>query len=200
MSKLIVYTGPMFSRKSGHLLVAAERAQIAGASILAIKPRIDIRSEGLIVSRRIEDGASVHVGMIAAHEIGDAEELSALFRDSTFNVLIADEVQFFSLEGEDDQLGWFGRAIRELLFTPGRDVRIFIAGLDQDFAGKPFGCMPGLMALADEVVKVTAICGVPGCGQDAQHSQRLTHQVEQVGVGDNETYAPRCRTCFVPPV
>lgn len=198
-SKLEVITGPMFSRKSGLLLVQVERAQLAKKKVLAIKPVTDKRTEGIAPRKLHADGTTTLADALPAREIEDGDEqgLLALFAEEDFDVLIVDEAQFFELDDTYDQLGWFGRAIKKLLYERrDSDLCIYIAGLDMTWDGKPFNGMPGLCALADRVEKVTAICT---CGKEAQFSQRLSEDTSQIAIGDKEEYEPRCRICFVPP-
>ncbi len=193
---LEVIVGPMFSGKSGVLLLRAERARIAKKRVLAVKPVTDTRIANGIAPRRLqENGTTARTGLLPAHEIRTERELLALFANEDFDVLIVDEAQFFPLDG--DQLGWFGRAIETLLYLRRNDdLHAYIAGLDMTWDGKPFNGMPGLCAIADRILKVTAICE---CGDEAQFSQRLSKDTSTVVIGDADKYEPRCRRCFVPP-
>ncbi len=115
-------------------------------------------------------------------------------------MLAVDEAQFFPLdEPLTDSLGWFGRAIRDLLRERAQsDLRIIVAGLDMDFAQAPFGPIPGLLAMADRIEKLTGVCMI--CGSDAGHiSHRIIPGEAQLVVGDAGEYQVRCRTCYEPP-
>lgn len=195
-SRLEVIVGPMFSAKSQILISKAERAALAKQRVLSVKPVTDTRTPGIAARRLLEDGSSVHAYHLPAHEIACEEDLDRLLGEHVYDVIIVDEAQFFPLDGSGDQLGWFGRFIKRLMYERRRDnLSIVIAGLDQTWDGMPFNGMPGLCALADRVEKVTAICE---CGSEAQHSQRLTADTAQVAIGDADMYKPRCRVCFVP--
>lgn len=194
MAYMEVIMGPMFSAKSKLLVTRAERAEIAGKKILALKPASDTRSHAYITSRTLRsDGTSEMMNSLKAQNVSNEHELKHLL-SQRFDVLLVDEAQFFPLDATGDQLGFFGRSIRSLMYRRrGNDLRIYISGLDMTYEGLPFNGMPGLCALANTVTKVTAICR---CGEDAIFSQRLTTETDQVVVGDGEKYEPRCRKCF----
>ncbi len=169
--KIIVYTGPMFSEKSAELITAYGRAQIARRSVIAFKPQMDTRfGESVIKSRKN--------GEISAINIKCIEELSEYDAD----VYVIDEFQF--LTGDvmiiDDMAN--------------RGKKFFIAGLDKTAEGKPFGQMPELLAIADEVKKLTAVC--VDCDKDdddgAVNSFFLGKKDSDIVIGNNE-YIPLCR-------
>lgn len=158
------------------------RAEFAKKKVITIKHEADKRkSITCIVS---------HAGAKReAHPLSDAKELSQLIDDSV-QVIGIDEIQFFPptiLE------------LIEIWVTEGK--RVIAAGLDRDFRGEPFGVVPTLLALADDVVKLHAIC--LSCGEEAQFSQRLINGAPAkyddptIMVGGDECYEARCRACFV---
>jgi len=190
MARLEVITGPMFSGKTGILINKLERATHADRNILVIKPKIDTRSEKKIASRKkkcIKDKKFEEFSSFPAHEVSTAKELVDLVSQHQPNVLAIDEAQFFP--------EWFLELINELLDKhDDSDLTIIASGLDMDAWKKPFGIMPQLMAIADEVIKLTAICF------ECKKTANLTHKKagtskEQVDVGDAEKYSARCRAC-----
>ena len=173
-----VITGSMFSGKSEELIRRLRRAEIAGQKIQVFKPAIDVRfSESKVTS---------HAGtQFEATPITTSKGLSALLDDDT-TVVAIDEAQFFDLE--------ISSVVQELA---NRGLRVLVGGLDTDFRGEPFGPMPILMAQAERVDKVNAICMV--CGDAASRTQRLIDGVPAkyddpvVVVGASELYEARCR-------
>ena len=198
---LEVYVGPMFSAKTERLIAELKRATYAGKRIKVLKPGRDTRTDEFIASRRVNpDGSVTIVDTFPAIVIRTEDELHAVLSPSDYDVLAIDEAQFFPLdEGMHDPLGWFGRAIRDLLRDKREgNLRILIAGLDLDFAEEPFGPMPGLLSLADTIEKLKAVC--MACGDYNAHlSQRLSEVDSQIAVGDAGMYQARCRACFTAP-
>ena len=174
---LEVITGSMFSGKSEELIRRLRRAQIARQHVQIFKPAIDDRfSEDAIVS---------HSDMkMASTNVASARELLENVRPET-EVVGIDEGQFFDAELP---------AVCNTLAGQGR--RVIVAGLDQDYLGKPFEPMPQLLAIAEYITKTLAICMV--CGGPANHTQRLVVSKERVLVGAGGTYEARCRHCFDP--
>jgi thymidine kinase len=172
-----VIAGSMFSGKSEELIRRLRRARIARQKVQVFKPRIDTRySHDHIVS---------HSEM--RHESGVVEaaaEIISQVRPDT-DVVGIDEGQFF----DNDLVGVANELAR-------RGVRVIIAGLDQDYTGKPFEPMPQLLAIAEYITKTHAIC--VRCGQPANYSQRTVEVEGQVVVGASDAYEARCRRCFVP--
>lgn len=172
-----VIAGSMFSGKSEELIRRLRRAKIARLRVQVFKPRIDTRySHDHIVS---------HSEM--RHESGvveSAAEILAEVRAET-EVVGIDEGQFFDAE-----------LVSVANRLAGRGVRVIVAGLDQDYTGKPFGPMPELLAVAEYITKTHAIC--VRCGQPANYSQRIVQVEGQVVVGASDAYEARCRRCFVP--
>jgi thymidine kinase len=173
-----IICGSMFSGKSEELIRRLRRAIIARQKVQAFKPEIDDRySPDDIVShddRRIE-----------CRKVKQAADIPGLIEDGT-RVVGIDEAQFLG-EGLVD--------ICEKLAKDGK--RVIVAGLDQDYRGRPFEPIPQLLALAESITKTMAVCMV--CGAPANKTQRLTQSEERIVVGSGETYEPRCRKCYEPP-
>jgi len=173
--RIEVVCGPMFSGKSEELLRRIHRVQLANKPHLLFKPSVDDRySKNEVVSHKGNRNGCV--------VIDTAGEILAYPRVSVIGI---DEAQFLS----GDLVG-----VAETLAQEG--VRVILACLDTDYLGKPFGQMGNLMAVADEVVKLKAVC--MQCGADAGKSQRLTETSEQVAVGGSDHYEARCRSCWKP--
>jgi thymidine kinase len=172
-----VITGSMFSGKSEELIRRLRRAQIARQKVQIFKPDIDNRfSADHIVS---------HSEMrIPSESVSSSHDLAARVDDQT-EVVGIDEGQFF-----DQNLP----AACNLL--AGRGKRVIVAGLDQDYLGRPFEPMPQLLAIAEYITKTLAICMV--CGDPANHTQRLVASQDRVLVGASGLYEARCRHCFDP--
>ncbi|MFA5909514.1 MAG: thymidine kinase [Vicinamibacterales bacterium] len=172
-----VIVGSMFSGKSEELIRRLRRAQIARQRVQIFKPAVDTRfSEDHIVSH-----SELRIPSESARTA--AELLSKVKHDT--EVVGIDEGQFFDagLPGVAADLA-------------ARGVRVVVAGLDQDYLGKPFEPMPQLLAIAEYITKTRAICMV--CGNPANHTQRLVHSQDRVLLGATGTYEARCRHCFDP--
>jgi len=170
-----VIAGGMFSGKSEELVRRMRRALIARQRVQVFKPATDTRheSERLVTRDKRE---------LAAESVADSRELSEKLHWGV-QVIGIDEAQFF-----DDGL------VQLLNDLADAGKRVIVAGLDQDFRRQPFGPMPGILATAEYVDKVHAIC--VRCGAPAHYSQRTAGGGEQVQVGDTESYEARCRRCF----
>ena len=172
-----VIVGSMFSGKSEELIRRLRRARIARQKVQIFKPSIDTRySEDQIVSHgemRIESRAVE----------GSRQLLDAIEPDT--EVIGIDEGQFF-----DQDLPAICSALAD------RGMRVIVAGLDQDYLGKPFEPMPQLLAIAEYITKTHAICMV--CGNPANHTQRLVSSEDRVLLGAQGMYEARCRRCFDP--
>ena len=200
-ARLEVIVGPMFSGKTELLIAKLHRAQYARKRVRIVKPAHDTRTQGFIASRAVRpDGTTEVTDRLSAVMVRTEEDFARVIGLGGFDVLAVDEAQFFPLdEPVRDALGWFGRAIRALLRAR-RDsgLTVIVAGLDMDFAEEPFGPVPGLLAMADSVEKLTGVCMV--CGSDAGYvSQRLIPGEQQLVVGDAGEYQVRCRRCYEPP-
>ena len=172
-----VIVGCMFSGKSEELIRRLRRAQIARQRVQIFKPIIDTRfADDHIVSHsdmRIQSQAVATSRLLIEKVAADAE------------VVGIDEGQFFDLE-----LPMVCNTLAD------RGTRVIVAGLDQDYLGKPFEPMPQLLAIAEYITKTHAICMV--CGNPASHTQRLVASGDRVLVGAQGLYEARCRTCFDP--
>ena len=172
-----VITGSMFSGKSEELIRRLRRAQIARQRVQVFNPQFDDRyADDHIVSH--SDIRLPSTGVRNAHAL-----LEAVHADT--EVVGIDEGQFFDLELP---------MICNTLADSGK--RVIVAGLDQDYLGKPFEPMPQLLAIAEYITKTLAICMV--CGNPANHTQRLVANSERVLLGAQGTYEARCRHCFDP--
>lgn len=175
---LEVICGSMFSGKSEELIRRVRRAQFAKQMIMVFKPEIDNRySEKSVVSH---NGSSV-----IAQPVSKAETILAEVTDDV-DIVAIDEAQFF-----DEKIIQVAQTLAD------RGHRVILAGLDQDFRGEPFGPMPALMAAAELVTKLQAVCAV--CGSPASRTQRLingqpaAYDDPVILVGASESYEPRCR-------
>ncbi len=169
-----VICGSMFSGKTEELIRRLRRAEFANQKILLVKPTIDDRyHEKKVVSHQ---GRSFEAICVES-----ASEILDLWKKE--KVVAIDEAQFFD-EG----------IIETCNKLSAKGVRVICAGLDMDFKGTPFGPMPQLLAIAEYVTKVHAIC--VSCGAPAQFSHRTVADKEQVLVGANEEYKPLCRMCY----
>ncbi|HAY36761.1 MAG: thymidine kinase [Bacteroidetes Order II. Incertae sedis bacterium] len=169
-----VVCGSMFSGKTEELIRRMKRARIARQRVEIFKPALDTRfSDDEVVSH---DERSVRSTPVAS-----ASQILLLAMDA--EVVGIDEAQFF----ENDLVD----VCKELALV---GKRVIVAGLDQDYLGNPFEPLPQVMAIAEFVTKLHAICVV--CGAPANHSQRLVAGSEQVLLGATDSYEPRCRDCF----
>lgn len=169
-----VISGSMFSGKTEELIRRLRRARIAKQKVEIYKPMVDVRysenevvshDENTIRSTPVENSANI---LLLAGEV---------------DVIGIDEAQFFDkgLINVVTQLANMG-------------IRVIVAGLDMDFKGEPFGPIPGLMAVADYITKVHAIC--VRCGSIAQFSHRLSEKEQVVLLGETDIYEPLCRSCY----
>ena len=178
-------TGCMFSGKTDEMLRLIRRAEIAGRRVGLVRPAMDDRTEAGSVESR--SGVAYK-----ARSVVDSGEIPPIVSAERSSVVAIDEAQFFD-DGLPD--------IAELLAAEGRSV--LISGLDQDFLGRPFNSMPTLLALADQVTKLTAICTV--CGADATRTQRMVggrpaaadDPLIVVGGMNDDRYEARCRAHHV---
>ena len=172
-----VVCGSMFSGKSEELIRRLRRAQIARQKVQIFKPHFD--------TRYAQDEIVSHSEMrIPSKNVASAAELLQVV-DADTEVVGIDEGQFFDAE--------LPAVCNELA---DRGKRVIVAGLDQDYLGKPFEPMPQLLAIAEYITKTLAICMV--CGNPANHTQRLVVSSDRLLLGSQGTYEARCRRCFDP--
>lgn len=171
-----VVCGSMFSGKTEELIRRLRRAKFANQRVEVFKPKIDTRyDETKVVSH---DATA-----ILARPVENSVKILELTEGSNINVIGIDEAQFFDLALTE---------VCEKLAL--RGIRVIVAGLDMDYRGVPFGPMPNLLAVAEYITKVHAIC--LHCGNLATHSYRKVANNERVMLGEKDTYEPRCRTCY----
>lgn len=164
----------MFSGKTEELIRRIKRATFANQKVVIFKPKKDIRyGTDVVVSHDDNSFESIPV----------ESSLEILDNISDAKVIGIDEAQFFDADLP---------AVCQKLAI--RGCRVIIAGLDMDFRGAPFGPMPNLLAVAEYITKVHAIC--PHCGNLATHSYRLSAETETVVLGEKDKYEPRCRVCY----
>lgn len=169
-----VICGSMFSGKTEELIRRLKRAQFANQKIAVFKPVLDNRySDADVVSHDLHSVSSRPV----------ASPSDILEIEDDVQVVGIDEAQFF-----DNTLVSVCQALAD------KGIRVVIAGLDTDYLGHPFGPMPSLMAIAEDVQKVHAIC--VKCGSLANHSHRLTKSRDLVVLGEKDVYEPLCRDCY----
>jgi thymidine kinase len=169
-----VIAGSMFSGKTEELIRRLKRAKIARQKVEIFKPAIDTRYS-------VAEVVSHDENSIMSTPVENSGNIMLLTGD--VDVIGIDEAQFF-----DNGLIEVSVALANM------GIRVIIAGLDMDFKGKPFGPIPGLMAVADHITKVHAIC--MRCGDVAQFSQRLSKAEKLVLLGEKDEYEPLCRSCF----
>jgi thymidine kinase len=172
-----VICGSMFSGKSEELIRRLRRAKIARQKVLAFKPRIDDRYDE-------EDIVSHDDRRIESVRIDDASEIPG-YVGPDVQVVGIDEAQFLGSK--------LPEVCEELA---NRGVRVIVAGLDQDYLGRPFEPMPQLLSVSEYITKTLAVC--MKCGRPANRTQRITQSTERVVVGASEVYEARCRHCFDP--
>jgi thymidine kinase len=181
IGRLEVICGSMFSGKSEELIRRLRRAEYAQIATQTFKPILD--------TRVTIDHIHAHSGAkLPAIPADHPEQLRALVLETT-QIIGIDEVQFFSND--------IVHVINDFVLA---GKRVIVAGLDLDFRAAPFGCMPALMAMADEVTKLKAVCMT--CGQDAHYTQRLVngqpakYSDPLIVIGARECYEARCRNCY----
>ncbi len=182
---LEVICGPMFSGKSEELIRRLRRAKIAKQRVIVFKHAIDDRYNAACVTS--------HNGTkIDAHATSNGSTILDIVKKEDYTVVGIDEIQFYAHD-----------IIAIVCTLIEWQVRVIVAGLDLDARGTPFGPTPTLLALADSVIKLRAICTL--CGNDAHFSQRINHQTESsapdisnniIQVGGTDSYVARCRDCY----
>lgn len=176
---LEVITGPMYSGKSEELIRRLNRARIARLGLLIFRPMRDTRYHDTSVASQTGSTFPAIPVRDARHMLDTTMERLG----SGFDVVAIDEAQFFDKE-----------IIKFVNWMLCRGKKVIIAGLDTDFRGIPFEHIPYLMAIADSVTKLSAICTV--CGKDANHTYRKGDSQELFVVGSTDLYEARCRICF----
>jgi len=169
-----VICGSMFSGKTEELIRRLRRARIANLKVEIFKPVIDVRYDPVDIVSHDEN-------VIRSTPIESSQEILLLSQD--VDVVGIDEAQFFD-EG-------IVEVCNQLAF---KGIRVIVAGLDMDFSGKPFGQIPQLLAVADYITKLHAIC--VKCGNIASYSYRKSPEDTQVVLGEKNNYEPRCRYCY----
>ncbi len=170
-----VICGSMFSGKTEELIRRLKRAKIAKQKVEIFKPAIDIRYDETDVVSHDEN-------QIHSTPVPSSANIPLLINDE--QVVGIDEAQFFDME-----------LVSVCNDLANRGIRVIIAGLDMDYTGKPFGPIPALLATAEYVTKVHAIC--VKCGNLANHSHRISENDKLVMLGETESYEPLCRNCFI---
>ena len=180
---LEVICGPMFSGKSEELIRRLRRAKIAQQVTITFKPHIDHRYG-------LEFVSSHNGSKVEAQPIQNVHDILARVEEVNATVIGIDEAQFFPND-----------LVNVICTLVNANKRVIVSGLDKDFRAAPFGCMPSLLAIADKVTKLEAIC--THCGNDAHFSQRLVNNLPAkyddpiIQVGAQEAYQARCRGCYV---
>ncbi|AYL98990.1 thymidine kinase [Mucilaginibacter celer] len=169
-----VICGSMFSGKTEELIRRLSRARIAKLKVEIFSPKADTRyGEEAIISH--------NANKITSTPVDSASAILLLASDA--HVIGVDEAQFF-----DDELP------EVCTILANRGIRVIVAGLDMDFKGRPFGPMPAIMAIAESVTKLQAVC--VQCGNPALYSYRLVPDEAKILLGEKESYEPRCRVCY----
>lgn len=183
VGKLEIICGPMFSGKSEELIRRIRRAKIAQQQVVVFKPKLDTR-------RGIRTVTSHNGSYVEAIAIDKLEEIATfIVQDPSIQVIGFDEVQFFPQE-----------IIDHIMKLVNAGKRVIAAGLDLDFRGIPFGPLPTLLAIADQIIKLQSICMI--CGKDAPFTQRLidnkpaAYEDKLILLGAQESYQARCRGCY----
>jgi len=169
-----VICGSMFSGKTEELIRRLKRAQIANQRVEIFKPAIDKRYDDYDIVSHDEK-------RICSTPIENSHHI--LLLSSDVDVVGIDEAQFFDIDLAE---------VAELLAYKG--IRVIVAGLDMDYSGKPFGPVPSLLAKAEYITKLHAIC--VQCGDIASFSYRRAKIDDQILLGEKDVYEPRCRSCF----
>jgi len=172
--RIEVICGCMFSGKTEELIRRLKRATFARQRVEIFKPAIDVRYSA-------EDVVSHDSNAVLSTPVNTSETILLMTGD--VDVVGIDEAQFF-----DDNLPYVCNKLADM------GIRVIVAGLDMDYLGKPFGPMPALCSIAEDVTKVHAIC--MHCGSLAQYSHRLVAGNKQVILGEKDEYVPLCRSCY----
>ena len=190
MADITVVTGPMGSGKSERVIAEIKKYQIAQRRVLVVKPIEDTRTPGAIASRKLIDGKWVLVEAIPAFDVRDEEHLGDLIRRHNPNVVIADEGQLFGK--------WFLRVV--IHAAKYLDIPFWISALDLDAWLQPFLLAPDLCAIADRVIKETAVCSK--CHSfGARFTQKIGGESsKRIELGSTGLYEARCARCHTMPM
>lgn len=182
LPKIKVFTGTMFSGKTSRLLNETKRYELAGIKTLLIKPLI-INTDNSIINH---NGEKVKAYSIDTDKIDDLSTLiDKKIEEENIQVVGIDEAQFF----KQDLIGLIE------YYTNNFQISFIISGLDKDYLGRPFGVMPFLLAIADDVEKLKAVCCC--CGRDAIFEYRKNSGDKNlISIGSEEKYEPLCRICY----
>jgi thymidine kinase len=184
MPKIEVISGPMFCGKSSDLIRRVNRLKYARADFIVFKPKIDIRyAESEVVTHEKVSVSSVAVSSAA-------EILEYCAQHPVTNIIAIDEAQFFPRTESPN-------IVDVCVSLKIKGYRIIITGLDMDSNGKPFGLMPELFSIADDVLKLKSVCSI--CGRDASMTYKLEQNDSVVELGSSDKYQPRCFSHWVNP-
>lgn len=187
--KILIITGPMRGKKSALLIIELEQAVIAGQRVVAFKPIRDTRTTNEIVSRKFNEHGKPKVSSrFPAIPVASPEDMSRVIELHQPEIIGIDEAQFL-----DSSFTPFIKGLSDK-----RGIEFVISGLDMDYLGIPFEpTMPGLLAIAHEVIKTKAICY--RCkSRNAIFTQKIAGSIRQVEVGDADMYRAACRNCWYP--
>lgn len=182
--KLTVICGPMYAEKTETVLRFVRRAFHADLGVQIFSSSVDTRHEGKLVSHAGTNLKELKVPFVVS-VVSPGDKFSTRVRNNV-SVVVIDEVQFFDLS-----------AVKEILtLVQDRNVSVFASGLDRDYLGNPFGIVPLLLAHADEVQKLTAICA--NCkNSNATMTHRFAENQDLILIGGKEAYQPLCRDCWL---
>ena len=192
MARFEVITGPMFSGKTEELIRRLRRATFARKRILVIRPSTDNRGTRSVIDLIKGDDKLSCYEYLATRVLNHMKELRNIVDSWKPDILAIDEAQFFGPE----LLEYLDELLEK---KKSKNFTIIVAGLDMDAWRRPFGIMPQLLAMADEVLKLTAICVACNGENPAIFTQKKGGTGEQVEVGDTGLYEARCRACYYVP-
>ncbi len=190
MSRLEIITGPMFSGKSEELARRLRRATFAAKSILLVRPSTDNRKTRNIFDLIENDQRLKDYNRLKMVSLASADELRFLITNHNPDILAIDEAQFLTF------VEFLDLIVSLLEENKNKDFTIIASGLNMDADARPFGLMPDLMARADEILLLTAIC-TKCLDSLAVFTQKIGGSGKQIEIGDENIYTARCRKCFV---
>lgn len=173
-----VITGPMFSGKTGELIKRINQVRESDLKHIVFKPEIESRNEAEVNAIATHDKNNSYPAKMVK-DIFDVLDLSA-----KFDVVVIDEAQFFSYN-----------LYKIVAFLDAMGKRIIVSGLDMDYIKEPFDTMAKVMAIADNVTKLVAVCDI--CGSSARYSKRIIYEKERVLIGSSDKYIASCTKCFI---